>query len=232
MDSYPNAAPEAEYSRDLALLEHLKETIRAGQHPYYRPIPRPDKLMNMYLGPHRAAGSFVLPHPEQLPGHDSAVQSHALGSSSRPVVVDSDSSRQSSVERSAGPTRSAVEVDQVRLYPSVLRFAVLTLIYRTLKCTDKFLLLLLVLPLAHSSFRPHRQFQRPTLYQIPILLQKRPIERLHLLSRRSSLLLPLASPVPTCLRSRLSPLLPCHRLRPRVRLLRRSLTSRTVLVNS
>lgn len=50
---------------DLEILERLKETIKAGQHEFFRPVPQPAALANIYLGPHH--GSQVPPHPEQVP---------------------------------------------------------------------------------------------------------------------------------------------------------------------
>jgi hypothetical protein len=50
---------------DLEILERLKETIKAGQHEFFQPIPRPDLLANIYLGPHGVPQ--VSPHPEQVP---------------------------------------------------------------------------------------------------------------------------------------------------------------------
>ena len=49
---------------DLEILERLKETIKAGQHEFFRPVPRPDLLADIYLGPHVV--SQVPPHPEQV----------------------------------------------------------------------------------------------------------------------------------------------------------------------
>jgi hypothetical protein len=129
MSFYANEGAEGSYQRDLALLENLKETIRNGQHPYYRPVPQPERLSSLYLGPHRS--TFVLPHPEQIPGYDHASQAQPLGSSFRPVVVDSDSSRPSSMERqqqqqpsSSRPAPAVTGTDQV-CPPDLLPFPVL-----------------------------------------------------------------------------------------------------------
>ncbi|CAL1705983.1 unnamed protein product [Somion occarium] len=51
---------------DLELLERLKETIKNNQHEIFRPVPQPDALASVYLGP-RPAVSQVPPHPEQIP---------------------------------------------------------------------------------------------------------------------------------------------------------------------
>lgn len=50
---------------DLEILERLKDTIKAGQHEFFQPIPRPAALASVYLGPHQV--SQVPPHPEQIP---------------------------------------------------------------------------------------------------------------------------------------------------------------------
>ncbi|GJE90044.1 hypothetical protein PsYK624_061660 [Phanerochaete sordida] len=54
---------------DLEILERLKETIKAGQHEFFQPVPRPTALASIYLGPHHA--SQVPPHPEQVPDYRS-----------------------------------------------------------------------------------------------------------------------------------------------------------------
>ncbi|KAI0665856.1 hypothetical protein C8Q78DRAFT_478723 [Trametes maxima] len=52
---------------DLEILERLKETIKNNQHAVFRPIPRPDALLSVYLGPKSTASYHVPPHPEQIP---------------------------------------------------------------------------------------------------------------------------------------------------------------------
>lgn len=41
----------AQYSEDLEKLKRLKEMILAGHHPNFKPMPRPDALASLYLGP-------------------------------------------------------------------------------------------------------------------------------------------------------------------------------------
>lgn len=68
---YP-AQPLPPGQNDLEILERLKETIKAGQHELFQPVPRPAALASVYLGPHTV--SQVPPHPEQVP------QDHRAGS--------------------------------------------------------------------------------------------------------------------------------------------------------
>jgi hypothetical protein len=91
---------------DLAVLEQLKETIRRGQHEIYKPVPRPDKLLGLYLG---SFGSHAPTHPEQpasappeqmyasqnpafLPSHQPAPISRAASAASHDTIVISDDS--------------------------------------------------------------------------------------------------------------------------------------------
>jgi hypothetical protein len=108
--------PDLEYQRDLVILQRLKETIKNGQHPYYRPIPQPQKLAELYRGPYQPLADAqasvpasrqteVQPHPEQVPETSSSEHSRDnTGSSAFPIVLDSDGSRQTSLE--PGPPQS------------------------------------------------------------------------------------------------------------------------------
>jgi hypothetical protein len=109
-----------DYQRDLFILHQLKESIRQGQHPYYRPIPRPDKLYNLYLGPRQGRVPEVQqvpPHPEQIPV-DSQNGYHLsqgeLGSASHAIVVDTDSC-QSSVNGDEPEPAQAQPAHQTRV---------------------------------------------------------------------------------------------------------------------
>lgn len=74
---------------DLEILERLKDTIKNGQHEFFRPVPRPTALAHVYLGPHN--GSHVPPHPEQIP-HEQPISHHQNGrherSHSNASVID------------------------------------------------------------------------------------------------------------------------------------------------
>ncbi|KAL6299788.1 hypothetical protein BKA93DRAFT_705698, partial [Sparassis latifolia] len=48
---------------DLEVLEKLKESIKNGQHEFFRAVPQPATLAKLYLGPR--ATTQVPPHPEQ-----------------------------------------------------------------------------------------------------------------------------------------------------------------------
>lgn len=50
--------------KDLEALERLKDTIKNGQHEFFRAVPQPAVLANLYQGP-RQPQSQVPPHPEQ-----------------------------------------------------------------------------------------------------------------------------------------------------------------------
>lgn len=73
----PNYAPAPDAylppgQNDLEVLEKLKETIKNGQHEFFRAVPQPSALARVYLGsssPHNAS-SQVPPHPEQVPPHN------------------------------------------------------------------------------------------------------------------------------------------------------------------
>jgi hypothetical protein len=54
-------------NHDLQLLEHLKESIKSGQHALFRPIPNPEALASIYLGPRQpqASASVSVPEPSQ-----------------------------------------------------------------------------------------------------------------------------------------------------------------------
>ncbi|PCH35938.1 hypothetical protein WOLCODRAFT_81620, partial [Wolfiporia cocos MD-104 SS10] len=58
----PPGPPSAQ--NDLEVLEKLKETIKNGQHEFFRAVPQPAALANLYMGPR---SSRVPPHPEQIP---------------------------------------------------------------------------------------------------------------------------------------------------------------------
>ncbi|KAI0930035.1 hypothetical protein AcW1_008814 [Taiwanofungus camphoratus] len=58
--------PATDSSHDLEVLEKLKESIKNGQHEFFRAVPQPAALASLYLGP-RSAASQVSPHPEQVP---------------------------------------------------------------------------------------------------------------------------------------------------------------------
>lgn len=62
---FPTAQPLPPGQNDLEILERLKETIKAGQHEFFRPVPRPEFLASVYLGPHPVPQ--VPPHAEQDP---------------------------------------------------------------------------------------------------------------------------------------------------------------------
>ncbi|KAI0646020.1 hypothetical protein C8Q79DRAFT_729822 [Trametes meyenii] len=65
--SVPAQQPALSGQSDLEILERLKETIKNNQHAIFRPIPRPDALLSVYLGPKTTASYHVPPHPEQVP---------------------------------------------------------------------------------------------------------------------------------------------------------------------
>ncbi|CCM03197.1 uncharacterized protein FIBRA_05321 [Fibroporia radiculosa] len=50
---------------DLEVLERLKESIKNGQHEFFRAIPQPAVLADLYMGPN--SSGQVPPHPEQVP---------------------------------------------------------------------------------------------------------------------------------------------------------------------
>lgn len=66
---------------DLEVLENLKRMIKNGQHEIYRPIPRPDALANLYMGPHPSQGQTMPPQAEPLPPWNRAPSS----ASARPL---------------------------------------------------------------------------------------------------------------------------------------------------
>ncbi|KAF8513609.1 hypothetical protein JB92DRAFT_2922562 [Gautieria morchelliformis] len=43
---------------DIEKLRKLKETILSGQHPFFQPVPHPDALGSLYLGPHPMSQAF------------------------------------------------------------------------------------------------------------------------------------------------------------------------------
>lgn len=64
----PNFAPPADSylppgQNDLEVLEKLKDTIKNGQHEFFRAVPQPSALSRVYMG----SASVVAPHPEQIP---------------------------------------------------------------------------------------------------------------------------------------------------------------------
>lgn len=58
--------------KDLEVLEKLKESIINNQHDFFRSVPQPTALANIYMG--NASISPVPPHPEQIPAAQSEPQ--------------------------------------------------------------------------------------------------------------------------------------------------------------
>lgn len=77
MPSNFQPGPEQQYlppgQNDLEVLEKLKDTIKKGQHEFFRAVPQPSALARNYLGPapssynSSVSSSQVPPHPEQIP---------------------------------------------------------------------------------------------------------------------------------------------------------------------
>ncbi|KAF8500602.1 hypothetical protein BU17DRAFT_102466 [Hysterangium stoloniferum] len=81
---------------DIEKLRRLKETILAGQHPYFRAIPQPDALASLYLGPHPASlppkdyGESHFNGPNIDETTVSPVQSHTRSVRAPPVYAPED----------------------------------------------------------------------------------------------------------------------------------------------
>ncbi|THU90884.1 hypothetical protein K435DRAFT_968441 [Dendrothele bispora CBS 962.96] len=78
---------------DLEILENLKDTIKRGQHEFYRAIPQPQALQNVYLGPSKL--------PEQVNGSRENDQQHSADPVS-PSRVPTNSSPATSNSASTG----------------------------------------------------------------------------------------------------------------------------------
>ncbi|KAH9949077.1 hypothetical protein B0H21DRAFT_730460 [Amylocystis lapponica] len=68
---------------DLEVLENLKESIKNGQHEFFRAVPQPAALASLYLGP-KSSLSQVPPHPEQVPDDQVPGLSHRTLDTAQP----------------------------------------------------------------------------------------------------------------------------------------------------
>ncbi|KAF8218318.1 hypothetical protein K438DRAFT_1953129 [Mycena galopus ATCC 62051] len=50
--------PQQQHHSDLEVLENLKAIIKAGQHEFYRAVPQPQALAQIYLGPNAQVSFF------------------------------------------------------------------------------------------------------------------------------------------------------------------------------
>jgi hypothetical protein len=64
---------------DLELLENLKQTIKAGQHEFYRAEPNPTALARIYMGPHQSNFRTTQTQPSQPSKQETL---HSTGTSS------------------------------------------------------------------------------------------------------------------------------------------------------
>ncbi len=104
--------PSSQYSDDLEKLRRLKELILSGQHPDFKPVPRPDALEALYLGP-KANNHSALPATVSSdgPGRDPRAQSDSPVESSR---SNSKGRPNPSTDQGASPTEPG------KAYPSKL----------------------------------------------------------------------------------------------------------------
>ncbi|KAF5346318.1 hypothetical protein D9758_011532 [Tetrapyrgos nigripes] len=89
---------------DLEILENLKETIKKGQHDFYRALPQPQALQSIYLGPSK------VPHPEQANGSrdiDQARNADPVSPSRAPTI--SSSIAHMAVDNVNGPQSAGVK---------------------------------------------------------------------------------------------------------------------------
>ena len=92
------AQPLPPGENDLEILERLKETIKKGQHEFFRPVPRPAALASIYLGPHTV--SHILPDPEQIPHEQYHNEKHERSHSTGASAVNNCDSRSAPADKS------------------------------------------------------------------------------------------------------------------------------------
>lgn len=95
---------------DLEVLEKLKETIKNGQHEYFRPVPQPAALASVYLGPKLyTQGSS---HADQAPSdsqHPHGFDSQEFSSPASPTNEYGQRPRQQASQVREGPGKMNAE---------------------------------------------------------------------------------------------------------------------------